>query len=123
MGRTILLCGHDQVLLRTRHLILEQAGHSVFRAEGALDAVLVLMNHQIDFAILCQTLSEDERKTILENAHGLQPEMKCVVLGAGGNNSEFDGLLSLLWLEGPRTLLKILEMGKSVEENVPSVSN
>jgi hypothetical protein len=74
MHGTILIFGTDEMLVATRRMIFEQAGYTVFTADSLSNAALVLMNHQIDVLILCQTLSDDERRAVLETAHTLQPQ-------------------------------------------------
>ena len=74
MQGTILVYGNDEMLLITRRMVFEKAGYRVFTANSLSNAALVLMNHQIDVLILCQTLSDDERRAVLETAHTLQPQ-------------------------------------------------
>ena len=45
------------MLVVTRSLILERAGYRVFTARSLPNAMLALMNHEIDVLVLCQTLS------------------------------------------------------------------
>jgi hypothetical protein len=98
----ILIYGNEPMLVMTRALILERAGYKVFTAETFGNAMLVLMNHQIDVCVLCQSLTNEERQGISETAHALQPQVKCAVL----DFSEIE------WLASPSTLLK--EVGKSL---------
>jgi hypothetical protein len=80
MHGTILVYGTDEMLVTTRGLILEKAGYTVFTARLFADAMLVLMNHQIDLCVLCHSLTGAERRGISETGHTLQPTTKCVVL-------------------------------------------
>src|SRR5579862_1952122 len=64
MYGTILSYGADSILLATRGMVLEQAGYQVISAESFQNALLVLMNHQIDACVLCQSLTEEERRGI-----------------------------------------------------------
>jgi hypothetical protein len=80
MNGTILVYGNDPMLVTTCGLILEKAGYKLFSAETLGNAMLVLMNHQIDVCVLCQSLRDEERRGIVEAAHALQAEIKCAVL-------------------------------------------
>src|SRR5260370_11621060 len=77
---TILVYGNEPMLVTTRGLILEKAGYKVFTAQAFGNAMLVLMHHQIDACVLCQSLTDEERRGILETARALPPEIKCAVL-------------------------------------------
>jgi hypothetical protein len=74
MDGTILVYGNEEILLKTRGLILEKAGYKVFTAQTFGNAMLVLMNYQIDVCVLCQSLTAEERRGIVETARALQPE-------------------------------------------------
>jgi DNA-binding response OmpR family regulator len=78
---TILVYGNDEILVMTRGLILGNAEYEVFTAQTFGNAMLVLMNYQIDLVVLCQSLKDEERRGVLETARALQPEIKCVALG------------------------------------------
>ena len=68
MHGTILVYGNEPVLVTTRALILGKAGYKVFTAQAFGNAMLVLMHHQIDACVLCQSLTDEERRGILETA-------------------------------------------------------
>jgi hypothetical protein len=68
MNGSILVYGNDEMLVTTRFLILEKAGYRVFTAQTFGNAMLVLMNHQIDIVVFCQSLKDEERRGILETA-------------------------------------------------------
>jgi DNA-binding response OmpR family regulator len=110
MQGTILIFGNDEMLLVTRSLILEQAGYTVFTAQTFANAMLALMNHQIDVLVLCQSLNQEERRGILETAHALQADIKCAALTYTGPDLEVDDVGVCQRLDGPRGLL--LAIGK-----------
>jgi hypothetical protein len=105
MYGTIFVYGNDAMLVTTRRLIFEKAGYTVFTALGFSNAMLVLMNHQINVFLLCQSLSDEERRGILETAHTLQPGIKCALLGFEGREVAMDGADVRQRLDGPATLL------------------
>jgi hypothetical protein len=105
MQETILVYGNDEILVMTRCLILGRAGYEVFTAQTFSNAMLVLMNHQIDLCVLCQSLTDKERCGILETSHALQPESKCVVLDFGESEVAREGVDLIRGLVGPSTLL------------------
>jgi hypothetical protein len=42
--------------------------------------MLVLLNQQIDVLLLCHSLHDDERRGVLETAHAITEDVKCVIL-------------------------------------------
>jgi hypothetical protein len=65
----------------------------------------VLMTHQIDVLILCQTLSDEERVAVLETANALKPKTRCAALSFDGRDVVTDGVLIHRGLDGPPSLL------------------
>ena len=63
----VVLCtGVDPLLLETRKLILEQAGHTLLEATNTREALAICMQQSIDVVILCQTLRpEGKREMVL----------------------------------------------------------
>jgi len=110
MNGTILVCGNDEMLVRTRCLILGKAGYEVFTAQTFGNAMLVLMNHQIDVCILCQSLRDEERRGILETVHALQPETKCAVIDFAERVVATDGVDLVRGRMGPSALLNAVGM-------------
>jgi DNA-binding NtrC family response regulator len=105
MHGTILVYGNDEMLLSTRKIIFERAGYTVFTAASVPNAMLVLMNHEIDVLVLCQSVDDCERRSILETARTLQPKIKCVSLSLGGNDIAMDGVYNQHWSMNPPALL------------------
>jgi hypothetical protein len=120
MHGTILVFGKDEMLVGTRGLIFEKAGYTVFTAESLSNAALVLMNHQIDVLVLCQTLSDEERCAILETAHALQPETRCAVLSFDGREVVTDVVFVHRGLNGPPALLAAI--GQMLQEKTARAS-
>jgi len=114
MHGTILVYGNDEMLAATRRMIFVQAGHTVFTADSLSNAALVLMNHQIDVLILCQTLSGQERHAVLETAHTLQPKIKCAAFSFDGHDVLRDGVYIHRPLIGPPALLAAI--GQMLQE-------
>jgi hypothetical protein len=108
MHGTILVYGNEEMLVTTRGLILETAGYKVFTAQQFGNAMLVLMNHQIDVCVLCQSLTGEERRGILETAHSLQPEIKCAVIDFEESEVTINGVDLIRGLVEPSTLLKTI---------------
>ena len=108
---TALFClvyGNDEMLVTTRRLIFEQAGYTVFTAESLSVAAFALINHQIDVLVLCQTLSDEERGTVLETAHALKPKTRCADLSFDGRDVVTDGVFVHRGLNGPPALLDVI---------------
>jgi hypothetical protein len=105
MHGTVLVYGNEPTLVTTRGLILERAGYKVFTAQAFGNAMLVLMHHQIDACVLCQSLTDEEQRGILETAPALQPEIKCAVLDFAESEVAIEGVDLIRGLVGPSTLL------------------
>jgi DNA-binding NtrC family response regulator len=120
MHGTILVYGDDEISVVTRSLSLSNAGYEVFTAQTFGNAMLVLMHHPIEIVVLCQTLKDEERRGILETAHALQPEIKCVVLDFGQREVAIEGAALIQGFVGPSTLLNTV--GKLLTQKV-SVSS
>ncbi len=82
MPTKILIYGHDQMLLSTRRLILEQAGHTVDAVDEPDLVQKALIETTIRLLILCQTLSDTECKIAVEMAFILRPEVKIMLMVA-----------------------------------------
>jgi two-component SAPR family response regulator len=106
MQSAILVYGNDEILVMTRCLILGKAGYEVFTAQTFGNAMLVLMNHQVDLCLLCQSLTYEERRGIVETARALRPETKCAVLDFAESQVEVEGVDLIPGLVGPSMLLK-----------------
>jgi hypothetical protein len=118
MHGAILVYGNDEVLVMTRCFILGKAGYEVFTAHTFGNAMRVLMTHQIDLCILCQTLTDKERCGILETAHALRPEVKCAVLDFEGREAPIEGANLIRGLLGPSTL--VTAVGKLLTQKEPA---
>jgi hypothetical protein len=84
MCGTILVYGNESLLVTSAGLILEGAGYKVFTATKFALALLALVNEPINVLLLCQSLSDEERRGIVETARAVKPEIECVTLGYGG---------------------------------------
>jgi DNA-binding response OmpR family regulator len=80
MLNRILLYGKDKTLLMTRRLILEKEGYRVFTAVEFGDAIQAAMTQRLDVLILCQTLSVEECKGVLETTREIAPSLKVIIL-------------------------------------------
>jgi hypothetical protein len=115
MRPKILAYGTDPILLTTRRLVLENAGYRVFTSLEFSDAMLVLLNQQIDVLLLCHSLHDDERRGILETARAITPNVKCVILDYDGGAVPIKDAELVEGLEGPNTLLRAI--GKLLTHN------
>ena len=120
MQATILISGNDAMLLTTRRMIFEQAGYTVFTTGTLSNARLVLMNHQIDVLVLCQSLDDNDRASILRVAHLLQPEIKCASLSFDGREVAIDDAETHRGLSGPPSLLAAI--GQMLQQSTAQLS-
>jgi DNA-binding NtrC family response regulator len=118
MHGTILLYGNESMLVTTRALILESVGYRAFTANQFENAMLVLTNHQIDIVVLCQSLKDEERHGILETAHEVQPDIKCLILDFERSQAPPAGADFVHGMPGPATLLNTV--GKLLTDKIHS---
>jgi|GEM_PF-2713372 len=79
---SILLFGHDRILLETRTLVLERGGCNVSVTSDLQDAIGRIDAELVDLLILCHTLSPEECAAILCHTQPLLSLMKVVALDA-----------------------------------------
>ena len=79
----ILIFGHDEQLLETRHYTLELAGTTVYTATRLPDACQIVNTQFVSIFILCHTLSSDEREKAIRIANSIRPEIRNLVLVSG----------------------------------------
>jgi DNA-binding response OmpR family regulator len=106
MQGKLLIFGNDSMLLTTRRLILEKAGHHVVTASTFSDAMLLLVNQPFDLLILCQSLNQEERRGMLESAHALNSGLKCAVLQFTGGHDKIASEETVEGLRGPTNLIE-----------------
>jgi hypothetical protein len=108
MRSNILAYGNDPILLTTRRFVLEKAGYRVFTTLEFSDAMLVLLNQQIDVLVLCHSLHDDERRGVLETAHAITEDVKCVILHYDRLPVPVEDCEVVERLEGPTALLRAI---------------
>ena len=106
MQGRLLIYGNDSMLLTTRRIILEKAGHNVLTAATFSDAMLLLVNQQFDVLILCQSLNKEERRGMLESAQAINPALKCAVLQFTGGHEKIANEETVEGLRGPTNLIE-----------------
>ena len=81
-SRSAVLCfGHDELLLRTRRLILRKSFQvSVATSMEAIAALARL--GRMDLVLLCHSLTERERDQVIVLAGDLWPQIKILILTA-----------------------------------------
>ncbi len=94
----VVLCtGVDKVLLRTRALILESAGHHVVSAGSEAEVIAACKQHHFDVAVLGQAMRPAQKQQVFELVRATCPDAKILELFQGSRTiSNADG-----WLEVP----------------------
>jgi DNA-binding response OmpR family regulator len=118
MNGTILIYGNEEMLVTTRQLILEEAGYQVLSATKFDSALVALVNERIDVLLLCQSLYEVERRSILETARAIKPDVMSVVFGFDGREVELNGGGTFERLDGPGALVN--SIGRILHNESPS---
>ena len=107
----ILVYGRDPSLLETRQLVLETIGGAVDATTELEHAERFLAHDPPDLLVLCYTLSEEDRRAILNLAERLHPHLNVLVLRADGPASTQTGEKDFSIFSGPAALkAKVLEM-------------
>lgn len=76
----VLILGHDTTLLSTRGRILELAGYQVSTVQKIEAAENAFSNEPYELNILCNTLSSEQRRSLLACARSRQPATKTLIL-------------------------------------------
>ena len=109
----VVLCtGNNPVLMQTRRLILEAAGHSVITATRPSDVVAACKEHVLDVAIVGQSYSANERKSMASMIRQHAPSAKILELYQANQNRAIEDADS--WLEVPAEVPQ--ELAQRVEQ-------
>lgn len=95
----VLCTGVDPVLLQTRKLILEQAGHTVITTKNQQELTAACDNHQFDVAVIGQTLSSNMKRIIAALVRKQCPSAKILELHGPWESKAIADADS--WLETP----------------------
>jgi DNA-binding response OmpR family regulator len=103
----VLVLGQNTTLLETRSRILELAGYQVSSVLEMAVAETAISSEPFDLNILCNTLSSEQRRSVLTSARLVRPTMKTLILV---DDRPMDFLLeaneaTFNVFEGPRALL------------------
>ncbi len=105
----VLIYGHDQILLRTRELILRGAGFDVYTTDAFDEAQKILTIRPVDLLILCHSVDETERAKILTTANACQKGLSTLLLSAGvGGSTAAENKATFSTLDGPQNFLGIV---------------
>ena len=106
MQHQVLIYGHDQILLRTRELILRGAGFDVCVTNAPDHARAILAIHQVDLLILCHSVDDAERAKILAIANASPKRPSTLLLSAGGiSSASSENTAVFSTLDGPQNFL------------------
>jgi hypothetical protein len=103
---TILSVGDDLNLLKTRHLVLQSAGHETYSLPGnaLIDDDVI---STLDLAIICHSVDERQAAVLIASLRKVNPSLPIIWLTTAlvrqpGTTEE----VAVLWAtEGPQTLL------------------
>jgi len=107
MKHQVLIYGHDPLLLRTRELLLRQAGLEVWVSDVGEEIHQILSARPIDLLILCHTVDCDERAATLAAMRASQKNPAILFLTADYRNPFVPEDASVFsTLDGPYGLLQ-----------------
>ena len=109
----VVLCtGVDPLLLETRKLILEQAGHTVFEATNAREALAICREQRVDIVLLCQTLLPEGKRAMVVAVRRHCPSAKILELYHSHQGKVLNDVDE--WMEVPPGVPQ--DLAKRVEE-------
>lgn len=95
----VLCTGFDRLLLETRRMILERAGHTVIPATSPQEAAAACKRHQFDVAVMGQSVSSDSKRAIASVIRRFCPSTKILELYQSHQGKAVSDADS--WLEVP----------------------
>lgn len=104
MPAKVLIIGHDDTLLHTRGLLIEHAG---YRLSTALDVASLKESDckDVAVAILCHTLSPDEKRSAIQTIRSASPRAMILHLRTLEIRDELPEHASNTVMDGPQELL------------------
>ena len=102
----VLCTGVDRVLMETRKLVLQHAGHNVVGVTDARDLAAICQRHHFDIAVIGQALSPKNKKAIAALIREHCPSVKILELYPEYQQKTLDDADS--WLEVPADLPEAL---------------
>ncbi len=88
----LLSVSKDAVLLRSRHMLLESAGHEVRSTADPREALSLAKSERFDAAVVGQSIPLEQRLSLVRSLRDLRPELPIAVLCFGGEAGSFRGL-------------------------------
>lgn len=76
----VLCTGVDPILMKTRQLILENAGHTVVPASGEHEIKAICSRHKFDVAVIGQSISPKAKVRVLDIVREHCPEARILEL-------------------------------------------
>jgi DNA-binding NarL/FixJ family response regulator len=109
----VVLCtGVDPLLLETRKLILEQAGHIVIEATNSREAIAICNKQHVDIVLLCQTLLPEGKQAMVLAVRQHCPASKILELYHPHHGKALDDADE--WMEVPPSVPQ--DLAKCVEQ-------
>ena len=100
----LLSVGRDPLLMRTRTVLLGEAGYSVMPSFTSRDAFQIFISRHIDLVILCHTIPQEEKsKLIVSMKERKRAPIVCIHVDGEADGKLVDAYLHSL--DGPEVLL------------------
>src|SRR5205823_8703716 len=112
----LLSVGRDPLLMRTRTVLLGEAGYSVMPSFTSRDAFQMFISRDIDLVIICHTIPQEEKSKLIVSMKERNQRTPIVSIHADG---EADGKLVDAYvhgLDGPEALLSCI--AKLLDESI-----
>jgi CheY-like chemotaxis protein len=112
----VVLCvGTDELLMETRRLILEQAGHTVVPATNEPEVIHACTNNGIQVAVLGQMVEPEAKRRVFAAVRQHCPSAKVLSLYLRGSGRELPDADN--WLEVP------VDVPAALAEHVAQLAN
>jgi hypothetical protein len=98
----VLCTGVDEILILTRKMILESAGHKVIPTTGQIELIRACEENQFDVAVIGQVITKPEKQRILSLIREHCPDARMLELFTPSTGSWLPDADD--WLEVPRQI-------------------
>lgn len=105
----LLSVGSDPELMKVRTLVLLNAGYAVRQAVSAADAVKIFKAGDFDLVVLCHSIPEKERLSLIAAVRDVSPSVKIIVVRKDGELSSKLADETVHSLDGPEALIEAVK--------------
>ncbi|SEB72861.1 hypothetical protein [Terriglobus roseus] len=107
--RYVVLCfGNYAPLLMTRQRLLQREGYAALTVRSQADFRMEICRNTVALVLLCETLSDEERRKAVLFLVEYAPDARCAVLTAPGGDRMGQDLIAIDMCNGPVNFLQTI---------------